>query len=131
MMAKPPETYPEDVREAFEYCEACEKVIVSVDQHTCSGEGGSGHKSAAERAQLAALDDRPRDEDVLYPKGRSTNNAWAYHELDEDGDPLHELDHRSGSEIAPRAEAIDQGCFPCGQCRLIQEAHERRGEDDG
>jgi len=80
-----------------------------------------------DRARLAAADDRPLTEDVLYPKGRSQNNAWAYHELDEDGDPLHEIDHNSGAETAPRREAIDQGCYPCGQCKLL----EARGEDDG
>lgn len=121
MMTRPPDTYPEDVREAFEFCPRCEKVVVSVDQHTCSTGDASGHKSAADRARLAALDQRPADEDVLYPQGRSQNNAWAYHELDPAGDPLHELDHTSGAVVGPRAEAIDQGCFPCGQCRLLQE----------
>lgn len=130
-MADPPETYPEDVREAFEYCHECETICVSADQHVCSistnGDGNDGHKSAAERARLAQLDDRPLEEQVLYPKGRSQNNAWAYHELDAGENPRHELDHSAGANIGPREEAINQGCYPCGQCRLLEE---RGGGDE-
>lgn len=129
-VADPPATYPEDVREAFEYCEDCEKVVARLDGHTCPDDSGSrtGHKSAAERARLAQLDDRPHDEEVLYPKGRSNRNAWAYHELDEDGDPLHEVQHAGGSERGTREEAINEGCYPCGKCRTLQE---QRGGPDG
>jgi len=125
-MTDPPASYPEDVRETFEYCEDCESLVVSVGQHTCETGRASGKPSATERAQLAAADQRPLEEEVLIPEGRSQNNAWAYHELDEDGDPLHDLNHRSGAETGPREEAINSGCYPCGQCRLIQE----RGSDD-
>lgn len=129
-MAKPPKSYPEDVREAFEYCSDCEKVIVSVDQHTCSDRNASvnSRKSAAERARLAAADPRPREEAVLYPEGRSGNNAWAYHELDEDGEPLHGVSYDSGHQIAPRAEAIAKGCHPCETCERIGN---QEGESDG
>lgn len=126
-MSDPPASYPEDVRETFEYCEDCESLVVSVDQHSCSSGRSTGKPSAHERAQLAAADQRPLEEDVLIPEGRSQNNAWAYHELDEDGDPLHELNHQAGSETGSREEAINSGCYPCGQCRLIQE---RRSDDE-
>ena len=126
-MTDPPASYPEEVRETFEYCEDCESLVVSVDQHTCSTGRASGKPSAAERAQLAAADSRPLDEEVLIPEGRSQNNAWAYHELGRDGEPLHEVDHQSGSTRGSREEAINNGCHPCGRCRLIQE----RRADDG
>ena len=126
-MSDPPASYPEDVRETFEYCEGCEKLVVSVDQHSCSTGRASGKPSAHERAQLAAADQRPLEEEVLIPAGRSQHNAWAYHELDEDGDPLHELNHQAGASTGPREEAINEGCYPCGQCRLIQE---RRSDDE-
>lgn len=126
-MSDPPASYPQDVRETFEYCEACETLVVSVDQHTCATGRSTGSPSAAERAQLAAADQRPLEEEVLYPKGRSANHAWAYHELDADGELLHELDHQAGAIRGPREEAINNGCYPCGQCRLIQE----RRSDDG
>jgi len=126
-MTDPPASYPEDVRETFEYCEDCESLVASVSKHTCETERASRKPSAAERAKLAAADQRPLEEEVLIPKGRSQNNAWAYHELDEDGDPLHELNHRAGAETGPREEAINSGCYPCGRCRLIQE----RRSDDG
>lgn len=123
MMADPPDDYPEDIQDAFEYCSECETVVVSLDQHTCSDGRTTGHKSAEERARLAALDNRPLKEDVLYPQGRSHNNAWAYHELDDSGDPLHELNHESGANTGPRQEAIDQGCYPCGKCRLLAQGY--------
>jgi len=63
---------------------------------------------------------------VLIPEGRSQNNAWAYHEL-EDGRPLHELNHQAGARKGPREEAINSGCYPCGKCRLIQE---QRADDE-
>jgi hypothetical protein len=125
-MTDPPASYPRDVRESFEYCVECESLVVSVDQHTCTAGRASGKPSAAERAQLAAADQRPLDEDVLIPAGRSQHNAWAYHELDDAGDPLHELNHRAGAETGAREEAITSNCYPCGQCRLIQE---RRSDD--
>lgn len=128
-MAKPPDTYPEDVREAFEWCEDCETIVVSVDQHTCPNGAAAGHKSAADRARLAAADDRPLTEDVLYPKGRSQNNAWAYHEVGPEGNPLHQIEHNAGAVIGPREEAIDQGCYPCGQCAKLEDRS--GGEDDG
>jgi len=127
-MSDPPETYPADVREAFEYCHDCDSLVVSVDQHTCSPDGrGGGRPSAAKRAELAAADQRPLEEDVLIPEGRSQHNAWAYHELGEDGEPLHELNHQAGAETGPREDAINSGCYPCGKCRLIQE---RRSDDE-
>lgn len=126
-MSRPPASYPADIRDTFEYCEGCQSLVVSVDQHTCPKGGSSGKPTAAERAQLAAEDDRPLDEDVRVPEGRSQNNAWAYHEFDEDGDPLHSLNYNAGSETKSREEAINDGCYPCGHCRVIQE----RGEDDG
>ncbi|UTF56007.1 hypothetical protein [Natronosalvus rutilus] len=128
-LARPPESYPEDIRDAFEYCEDCEKVVVSVGQHTCPTGTAGGRKSASDRTRLAKLDGRPLDSDVLYPEGRSENNAWAYHELDESGDPLHDVDHDAGHQISSRSEAIEKGCYPCGMCRLIQDR--RGGEDDG
>lgn len=128
-LTRPPDSYPEEVREAFEYCTECEKVVVSVDQHTCAnGEGGNGRKSAAERDQLAGLDDRPLEDDVVIPKGGSENNAWAYHEL-VDGEPLHEVGFEAGHDIGTREDAIGKGCYPCGTCKLIESR--RGGEDDG
>lgn len=123
-MSDPPASYPKDVREAFEYCAECELVVVSVDRHVCSNNRASGHPSTAERERFAAVDDRPLDEQVLYPKGRSQNNAWAYHELGTDGDPLHHVSHQSGSTTGTREEAITNGCYPCGRCRLIQDEAE-------
>lgn len=120
-MSDPPASYPEEVRETFEYCEDCDTLVVGLDQHRCA-EPSSGRPSASERTELAAADDRPQGEDVLYPKGRSQNNAWAYHELDDDGEPLHAVDHLSGTERGSRGEAIKAGCYPCGRCRRIQEA---------
>jgi len=125
-MARPPDTYPEDVREAFEYCDECETIVVSVKQHTCPTRERANKKLAPDRAALAAEDDRPMDEDVLYPLGRSQNGAWAYHELGPGGEPLHEIEYNGGSDIGPRSEAIRKGCYPCGQCLKIAE---RR--DDG
>jgi hypothetical protein len=120
-MARPPDSYPPDVREAFEYCPGCEALLASVDQHTCRAADAGGRPSPAERAERGAADDRPLEEDVLYPRGRSQNNAWAYHELDEDGTPRCGADHSAGAVIGPRAEAVDQGCFPCGRCRSLED----------
>lgn len=126
-MTDPPASYPEEVREAFEYCECCELVVVSSDRHVCSNNRASGRPSAGERERFAAVDERPLDETVLYPQVRSQTNAWAYHEIDSDGEPLHSVTHQGGSTTGPREEAIGHGCYPCGRCRLLQE----RGEDDG
>jgi hypothetical protein len=123
-MARPPETYPTDVRETFEYCPNCETLTVSVDQHTCPTGAPAGRPSPEERGERAAADDRPSEEDVLYPKGRSQNKAWAYHELDEDGEPRCGADHSAGAVIGPRAEAIEQGCYPCGRCRSLEDGDE-------
>lgn len=128
-LTRPPDSYPEEIREAFEYCDECEKVVVSVSQHTCERPGANRRKSAAERAQLAAMDDRPRDDAVVIPKGGSANHAWAYHELDAEGIPVHVVDHDAGHEVGTRAEAIEKGCYPCGTCRLIAERQE--DEADG
>lgn len=129
-MEEPPDSYPEDVQETFEFCDDCRKVVVSVDQHTCTEDGagsGNSRKSAAQRARLAALDDRPEGADVLFPTGRSGNNAWAYHELDADGEALHDVNYAGGDEIGTRGEAINKGCYPCGTCRLIQERRDDAG----
>ena len=123
-MARPPETYPTDVRETFEYCPDCETLTVSVDQYTCRADAPSGGPSPEERAELAADDERPPGEDVLIPNGRSQNNAWAYHELDEDGEPRCGADHSAGAVIGPRAEAVDHGCYPCGRCRALEDAQD-------
>lgn len=120
-MARVPESWPEDVRDTFQYCDDCGAVVVNLDSHSCPDDPAPTHRTPDERAALAAQDDRPRDEEVLYPLGRSTRNAWAYHELDEDGEPLHIVDHESGQLRGSREEAIEQGCFPCGQCRRIEE----------
>ena len=120
-MARPPDSYPEDVREAFEYCPDCETLLASLDQHTCPSGDPAGRYSAEERAELAAADDRPADAQVLIPRGRSANNAWAYHEIDEDRTARCGADHSAGAEIGPRAEAVDQGCYPCGRCRMLED----------
>lgn len=119
-MARPPDTYPEEVRETFEYCPDCETLLASADQHTCSTGTPTERPSSGERDRRAADDDRPPGEDVIYPKGRSQHNAWAYHELCEDGTPRCGADHSAGSVIASRAEAIDAGCYPCGRCRSLE-----------
>lgn len=130
-MAKPPETYPDDVRETFEYCTDCESIVVSLDQHTCSTASRGTSPSSAERADLAEADERPLEEDVLYPNGGSHNGAWAYHELDANGNPLHKVQHKAGAEVGPRKKAQQEGCYPCRRCRMIQERQQGRGEDDG
>lgn len=126
-MARPPSSYPEDIQETFEYCVGCETLVVSLDQHTCPTEGSSDSMSAADRRAAAAKDERPDDDRVVYPEGRSQNGAWAYHETDEDGEPIHELNHKAGATTGSREEAIRLGCYPCGHCTLIQS---RRGDDD-
>lgn len=35
-----------------------------------------------------------------------------------------EADHSAGAVIGPRAEAIEQGCYPCGRCRSFEDAQE-------
>lgn len=129
-MGKPPDTYPEDIRETFEHCPECGRVVVSLGQHRCPPDDDGGGVTSADREALAAADDRPAGEDVLYPKGRSTHSAWAYHELDDEGDPLHSPDYKEGHDIGPREEAIEKGCYPCGTCRNLIETRED-GEADG
>lgn len=126
-MAQPPETYPEDIRNTFEICEDCGSLVVHLAAHQCPAAESPAPTSVADRAKLAEADDRPLEEEVKYPTGRSSNNAWAYHEVDEDGEPLHELSHKSGTETGSREEAINAGCYPCGHCRTLEE----RGENDG
>lgn len=128
-MAEVPESYPEDVREAFEYCPDCETITAQVKQHDCPpADGHENNKvTADEREELAEGDERPPDELVLYSSGRSNTGAWAYHELDGDGMPLHEVSYQGSEKREPRAKAKEDGCYPCGRCRIIQE----RREDDG
>lgn len=131
MMAEVPDQYPEDIRKTFEYCDECESLVVSLDQHSCpkNGRKDRGHVNADERERLAQQDDRPADEQVLYPvMGRSNRNAWAYHELDETGDPLHEVEYLSKSDTAARETAQAAGCYPCGRCEAIQEHRDDQAE---
>lgn len=117
----PEEEISELVRESdsFTRCSDCGTYVVSVTTHRCPGE--TTNVTRDERLERAQADSRDRDSDVgMYPG--ITSGAYAYHELDNRGNPLCSTLTKGDSKqliTVPRRKAQRRNKSPCGHCQRV------------
>lgn len=103
--------------QVFERCDACGHAVVQLSTHRCPT-GPSSPTTRAERERRERRDDRDGAELVGVYR-RSNGNSYAYHELDDDGEPCCPTRNPPKAkkfELIPRREAQAQGKSPCGHC---------------
>ena len=112
--------------DAFVRCPDCQTLVVRLGPHRCGPDDEpTPARSREERTRAAAADSRS-DDDLVGIVQRAAGSAYAYHELDDDGEALCNCDERpdvKGFEVVTRAEARHRGRAPCGNCERF--AHER------
>ena len=108
---------------AFERCRDCGNFVVRRSTHRCRDSDRPNPTTRAERERLAE-DDRRDDETEVGVFRRSGGDSYAYHDLDEDAEPLCSSSARTKAtklEVVTLAEARARGKSPCGSCRRIRE----------
>lgn len=109
--------------DAFTRCPDCGTVVVCGATHRCRDPDRPQPTTREERERLAA-DDTRTDETRVGVFRRSSGSAYAYHDLDESGDPVCSCSSRTKAtafEIISLEEAKRRGKSPCGSCRQILE----------
>lgn len=118
---------PESEDSPFNKCSSCGKIVVSIGRHSCGVLSSSQSENYTdskprrdERIKKAAQDQRDPTEFVLVGSSAGNKSGYAYHELDKDGEPLHDLSGRTDHyRKLTRKQAWEASKSPCQICRKI------------
>ncbi|WP_135855248.1 hypothetical protein [Halorussus salinus] len=112
----------EAIPETFDVCDNCGTPTIQLSSHTCP-DPETVDDPTREDLDIRIKNDRyPEHETVLVI--RSTGQrSYAYHETDENDDPLCPVDHDDLTQLA-RREAQAQRYAPCQFCQRIRRANE-------
>ncbi|WP_227376257.1 hypothetical protein [Haladaptatus halobius] len=112
-----------EIDETFERCPHCGTYAVQItDSHYCDSTLTS-NLTDAERRQRIAADPYPADETVAIVD-QPASDTVAYHELDEDNEPLCTFTIDSPLAYRTRVDAQDDQHAPCLTCQRTRQKRE-------
>ncbi|RBI59797.1 hypothetical protein DMJ13_22075 [halophilic archaeon] len=114
---------PDEIEDTFERCPHCGTYAIQItDSHYCEAHFETT-LTDAERHQRIAADPYPADEMVAIVD-QQAGDAFAYHELDEDNEPLCTLHTDNPLDDRTREGAQDDQYAPCQRCQRFRQNRE-------